>query len=46
MLEEWRIIGLDLIIMSKRPEDSDDLVNQDFGFIWDSKVWIKKVSYQ
>ena len=46
MLEKWRIIGLDRIIMSKRPEDSDDFVNQEFGFIWDSKFWIKKVSHQ
>ncbi len=46
MLEKWQIFGLYFINMSKTPEYSIDLVNQEFGFIWDSKGWIKEVSYQ
>ena len=46
LLEKYQILGILFMMMSKTPEDFHDLVKQEFGYMWDSKGWIKEVSYQ
>ena len=46
LLEQWQILGLSFMMMSKTPEDFYDLVKQEFGYIWDGKGWQKLVTYQ
>mgnify|MGYP001319620778 CR=1 FL=1 len=46
LLEKWQILGLSLMMISKTPEDFHDLVKREFGYTWDGKGWVKKVSYQ
>ena len=46
LLEKWQILGLLFMMMSKTLEDFHGLVKQEFGFIWDGKVWQKFVNYQ
>ena len=46
LLEKWQIHDLSFMMMSKTPEDFHDLVKQEFVYIWDSKGWMKEVSYQ
>ena len=46
LMEKWQILGLSFMMMSKSPEDFYDLIKQEFGYVWDGKGWVKKVSYQ
>ena len=46
LLEKWQILGLSLMMISKSQEDFYDLVQQEFGYVWDGKGWAKEVSYQ
>ena len=38
LLEKWQILGLSLMMISKSQEDFYDLVQQEFGYVWDGKV--------
>ena len=44
LMEKWQVLGLSLMMLSQTNEEFFDLVKQEFGYVWDSKGWIKEVS--
>ena len=44
LMEEWQVLGLSLMMLSRINKDFFDIVKQTFGYIWDGIDWIKEVS--
>jgi hypothetical protein len=37
LMERWQVLGLSLMMLSQTNEEFYDLVEQEFGYVWDGK---------
>ncbi len=45
MLAQWQILGLSLILLSENADAFYALIQEEFGYIWDGKGWVKPTRY-